>query len=309
MTLARKTLYILVALAMVVTMMLAALPVAPASAQGPILYGAAHQGPDGPCTLYSISTTSGVATPIGPIGFERVGGMDFAADGTLYATAERADGTDTPVLITIAIVTGAGTEVGPTGMTGAIGDISFRSDGVLFAFDAMGANHQLYTVDTTTGAAALVGATGLSFSGGNGIAFSPADVLYHSNRENVHTLNQATGAATVLGAPVYSPPADDDPRMNAKDYRPGTGILFASLNDGDGEIIENYLATLDTATLVVTIIGPTVDGLDAIAFAPPPRPTGVPTLSQWGMIGMGLLFAAFLIWTVSRRWAVSARES
>ena len=37
------------------------------------LFGAAHQGPDGLSTLYSIDETTGVATPIGTgIGFERV---------------------------------------------------------------------------------------------------------------------------------------------------------------------------------------------------------------------------------------------
>jgi hypothetical protein len=34
--------------------------------------------------------------------------------------------------------------------------------------------------------------------------------------------------------------------------------------------------------------------------------TQVPTLSQWGMIGMAILFAALLIWSVRRRWLVSA---
>ena len=32
----------------------------------------------------------------------------------------------------------------------------------------------------------------------------------------------------------------------------------------------------------------------------------VPTLSQWGMIGMAILFAALLIWSVRRKWLISA---
>ena len=31
-------------------------------------------------------------------------------------------------------------------------------------------------------------------------------------------------------------------------------------------------------------------------------PAAVPTLSQWGMIGMGILLAAALVWSVRRRW-------
>ncbi len=38
-------------------------------------------------------------------------------------------------------------------------------------------------------------------------------------------------------------------------------------------------------------------------------PTSVPTLSQWGMIGMAIILAAALIWTVRRRLVVSAGKS
>ena len=81
-----------------------------------VLYGASYAGPDGLATLHVIDAGTGAATAIGLIGFERVSGMDFGPDGVLYATAERADGSDTPVLITIDPVTGAGTEVGPIGI-------------------------------------------------------------------------------------------------------------------------------------------------------------------------------------------------
>jgi hypothetical protein len=40
-----------------------------------------------------------------------------------------------------------------------------------------------------------------------------------------------------------------------------------------------------------------------------PPPSAVPTVSQWGMIGMGILLAAALIWSVRRRWVVSASKS
>ncbi len=35
-------------------------------------------------------------------------------------------------------------------------------------------------------------------------------------------------------------------------------------------------------------------------------PTGVPTLSQWGMIGMGILLAALLVWSVRKRRIIGA---
>jgi hypothetical protein len=38
-------------------------------------------------------------------------------------------------------------------------------------------------------------------------------------------------------------------------------------------------------------------------------PASVPTLSQWGMIGMAIVLAAFLAWSVRRRWVISAGKS
>jgi hypothetical protein len=40
-----------------------------------------------------------------------------------------------------------------------------------------------------------------------------------------------------------------------------------------------------------------------------PPPSAVPTLSQWGMIGMAIVLAAALVWSVRRRWVVSASKS
>ena len=56
-----------------------------------MLFGAANLGKNGPSTLYILDPITGVATPVGPIGFERVSGMDFRADGRLFATGERTD--------------------------------------------------------------------------------------------------------------------------------------------------------------------------------------------------------------------------
>jgi len=40
-----------------------------------------------------------------------------------------------------------------------------------------------------------------------------------------------------------------------------------------------------------------------------PSPSAVPTLSQWGMIGMAIVLAAFLIWSIRRRWTVRTGKS
>jgi hypothetical protein len=41
----------------------------------------------------------------------------------------------------------------------------------------------------------------------------------------------------------------------------------------------------------------------------PPTPTDVPTLSQWGMVGMAIVLAAFLVWSIRRRWIVRTGKS
>jgi len=42
---------------------------------------------------------------------------------------------------------------------------------------------------------------------------------------------------------------------------------------------------------------------------PPPLTTPVPTTSQWGMIGMITIFAVILIWSIRKRWIISANRS
>jgi hypothetical protein len=65
---------------------------------------------------------------------------------------------------------------------------------------------------------------------------------------------------------AFPPPADDAPRISGMDAQPGTGVLFGSLNDGGASSSESYLATIDTTSGAVTIVGPTAAGLDALAW-------------------------------------------
>ena len=47
-------------------------------------FGSAYAGPGSPATLYSISSANGAATPIGAIGFMRVGALDMSPGGILF---------------------------------------------------------------------------------------------------------------------------------------------------------------------------------------------------------------------------------
>ena len=236
------------------------------------LYGLAHIGQDGPDTLYTIDKTTGIATPVGPVGFERCYGMDYhPSNGIMYAVCERSDGSNVDVLITLNLSTGQGTEVGPTGGSifgDQVGDISFRnSDNELYAY--LEAGDGVGTIDITSGDITELGGSGVGCCG-NGIAFSPLDILWHSNEAALNELDQSLGTATLIAAHTF--PVDiDGGRLSAMDVDPDDDTLYGSLVNREpffGGPLENYLATVDTTTGDITIIGPTIEGLDAIAFVP-----------------------------------------
>jgi hypothetical protein len=244
----------------------------PAHAQS-ILYGSAYAGPLGPATLYQLSMINGTATPVGPIGFDNVGALDFAPDGALFGVGY--NGSDS-VLITINPATGAGTLIGPLGVGEKTEDIAFRpSDGTLFA-SILG---NTYTVNTSTGAATLVGSTP-GFVDGYGLAFS-GTTLYMADDDTgggpqgaLWTINQSTGAETKLVSLTYDAAfVGIKPRVNGMKFDPATGTLWASVVTGFGKrgTNLNYLGTINITTGFVSFVGSTVSGLDAVAVLAPAK--------------------------------------
>ncbi len=220
-----------------------------------------------PSALYSVDRTTGSVTPIGMIGFNRVGAMDVhPMTGVVYAAAQRASD-NVAVLITIDQTTGVGTEIGLTGIDGAISDLSFHSDGTLYGHFATMALHSLYTFNTGTGLATLVGFTGLG-GAGNGLTFDATNSLYVTASSTLYTLSPTTGIATLQGSLTFS---DATCAIKAVDRDPVSGTFFAVLGCATGEV----LATLDIATRTVTSIGATATNLDGIAVP------GQPPSPQW----------------------------
>jgi hypothetical protein len=245
------------------------------------LYGVRRTGTGGGSALHRINPATGATTVVGSIGFENVGGIDFHPNGTLYGVGKR-PGPNVWVLIRIDPVTGAGTEVGPlvnTLATGGHFDIAFRkSDGVLFLIAAASAGNPvaLFTVNLTTGTATLVGNTTTN-AGGNALGFTLSDTLHHATDASAGTLYTVNPTTGVSGAPTvgltYSgfSSLSGGQELNAMDAHPDTGVLYVGVNDGATPISgPNYLATLDPATGVVTHLGPSVNGLVALAWQPSP---------------------------------------
>jgi hypothetical protein len=107
-------------------------------------------------TLYTMNKSTGVATPIGALGFGSV--MDFAFDnsGTLYAV-------NSTQLWTVNTATGAGTLLtNLTGPSSCIMGLSFDSANNLFGTDYCSANSPLYAINRITGVETSVGFTGIA---------------------------------------------------------------------------------------------------------------------------------------------------
>jgi exosortase sorting signal-containing protein len=255
-----------------------------AAADATVIYGSVFSGPEGASTLWAFSpgaAPTSFARVIGPIGFLRVGALDFSPGGTLYGVGNNSIET---FLITINVTTGVGRTVGSLGLGDiSVQDIAFRpSDGTLFAF----AQGDIFTIDTTTGAATLVGDAAVGFPFGNSLAFQ-GTTLYYANESNLYTINQSTGVATVVRPIVYKPAFGTFPRPPAMKFDPGNGTLWMSVVGGSNAI-QDSLGTLDPATGQTTVVAPlppTTDGI-AVTAGALPAVVAVPTLSEWAQIAM-----------------------
>lgn len=261
------------------------------------IFGSAYTGGAGAATLYSINPSTGAATAIGPIGFNRVGALDFSPGGVLYGVGF--NGADS-VLITINTGTGAGTLVGALGIGTATQDIAFRSDGTLFAY----AGGTIYTINTSTGVATTVGNTG-NFPDGNAIAFR-GGTLFLGNTTggtngSLQTVNQTTGAVTLVVDFAYGAGFNTaaNPRPGGMKFDPATRTLFAAIIEGNGGAGPFLLGIIDPVTGAVTDVGTTVTGLDGLAILP--APGAVPLLS-------GATFAALIAMMLAIAFAMMGRK-
>lgn len=266
------------------------------------LYGLAHSGNASPSSLYQLDSTTGAANLIGPTGFNQCGSMDYdIISQTMFATCHRTTD-NTEVLVTVDLSNGAATEVGPAAGGGTnIFDISFRnSDNTLFGvlFGAIGPCVSLMTLDINSGAVTEIGDT-TQCNPGNGLAFSLADVLYHFDQLNggtLYTVNTGSGVSTPSVPPTFPPL--NNPRINAMDTQPSTGVLFASVNDGSSGQGPNYLGTVNINTGIVAILGQSVNGLDAIAFAPQESTVVAGEIIQIDQISLILAGAQSFSWMI-----------
>ena len=91
--------------------------------------------------------------------------------------------------------------VNTSGTPATMADIAFDSAGILYGIGSIGGPN-LYTINTSTGQATLVGSTGLTSTSGGGLAISSAGVFYGTPTSTRYgTYNSTTGAYTNITAP------------------------------------------------------------------------------------------------------------
>lgn len=286
------------------TLAVLALAVSPtwAQPQPQLLFGADGAGGN-PSNLYILSPTTGaIVSTIGPIGFAVTGLAVHPTTGVLYgATASRS-----PVapgnLITINKTTGQGTVVGPFDIFGSsMADLTFTGDGTLYGWLAPG-DDDLHTIDLTTGQATVVGDSGLS-TFGSGLAANAANTIFFAGSGDsgeLRTIDRTTGLPTTV-ATLTEP--HQGRSVSALTFCFADVLFGVTLSRQFS--LEPFLAsliTINTSTGDVTVLGNTVNRLDAIACDVAVAPVqAIPTLSEVAFVALALLLTGIAFYQIRRQ--------
>jgi hypothetical protein len=143
-------------------------------------------------------------------------------------------------------------------------DIGFDAAGNLYGIASIGGPN-LYSINTATGQATLVGPNGVATSTtGGGLAISPGGVFYGTPTASRYgTYDSMTGAYTNITNPVKPTGGG---AYGALDF---DGSVLYGLNVGSGSPPPTALVTINPATGAVTSVGASLNSLDAIAFQIP----------------------------------------
>jgi hypothetical protein len=155
--------------------------------------------------------------------------------------------------------------VNASGVPATMADLSFDAAGNLYGIGSIG-GPQLYSINTATGQATVIGSTGLTSTTGGGLAISEAGVFYGTPTASRYgTYDSGTGAYTNITNPAKPTGGG---AYGALSFHPN-GTLYG-LNVGSGSPPPTALVTINPPTGTVTAVGASIDSLDAIAWIPEP---------------------------------------
>ena len=174
------------------------------NAEPGVCYGTTGIGGTNPGSLFTIDIATGAATLVGPTGQARMPSVAINSKGEMFGS----NGGGASFLFRIDAATGLAGVVEPitfgAGILAFIDAIAFDAKDVLYGIDF---NNDLYTINPVTGAATLVGFTGvtpLPFL--VGMAFDPGTRRLFASTggiggfEDIYEINPATAAATLIGS-------------------------------------------------------------------------------------------------------------
>jgi len=115
--------------------------------------------------LAMINPVNGEVTTIGKTGFVHCSGLDFNPAGELFATCQRMEEPFEPVLVKLDPNTGIGTEVGPTGITEQISDITNTGEYIMHAYEEVETPHNVHEINDMTGDSIFIGQPGIEGQG------------------------------------------------------------------------------------------------------------------------------------------------
>jgi hypothetical protein len=262
-------------------------------AKAAVLYGATAAG--GPGQLYILDAATGaVVQNIGPLNDAAgtnypITGMAYSpATGVLYGSTGNNPSTTAARLVTIdpatALVTVIGSfNAGPvnsSGVPSTMADIGFDSAGNLYGVGSIG-GPQLYSINTATAQATVIGSTGLTSTTGGGLAVSPGGIFYGTPTASRYgTYDSVTGAYTNITNPAKPTGGG---AYGALDF---DGSVLYGLNVGSGSPPPTALVTIDPTTGTVTAVGNSAMSLDAIAFVPIPEPVTMALVFSIALMGI-----------------------
>lgn len=246
--------------------------------------------------LYTIDPTSGaVLSTIGTVMVSGspvpLSGITFdPTDGVLFGTTNSGASTR---LVSINPATAQATSDGTIGLS--MQGLAFAPNGVLFGYSKAGITgnstfpkESLYTINTGTGAATLVGPSGFANSQGDGLAVSSSGTIFFSATQSsgqLSLLSSTTGAASTL-ANLTGGPATTAPIKGLS--FDGAGDLFGIYNGTTTDLLQ-IGTTPSGGNVAITDLGvispATTSVLTALAFqhVPVPEPSGMALLSAAGM--------------------------